>query len=685
MGVVMHCRQWLLLSLVVAPLCPADQPSVTQALNATRLIDARQINDPKRAQDWLSHGRTWSEQRFSPLDQISTRNVSDLGLAWSLDLPSKGTLEATPLVSNGIVYTTGSWGVVFAVDARNGKLIWSYDPQAQMRSAEAIVWDRHRGVALWKGKVYVAVADGRLIALDAVTGKKLWEAQTFDRSIPYGSTGAPRVFDGRVIIGMSGGDIGTRGYASAYDAETGKLLWRFYAVPGDPAQGFESKAMAMAAKTWTGEWWKYGGGGNPWNAFSYDPKLKLVYLALGNGGPSRQDQRSPGGGDNLFLASIVAVKVDTGEYVWHYQTTPGEVWDYDSCMDMVLADIKLNGRIRQVLLHAPKNGFFYVIDRRNGELLSAKNYVRVTWADHIDMTTGRPVEYAGARMEDGPVEIEPGFSGAHSWHPMSFSPQTKLVYIPYLDAGATVSRPDPKDWKFSQGVFDMPIIQPARNPSSGGLLAWDPVNQREAWRVVLASKYIGGTATTAGGLVFAGTGDGRLLAFDAFTGQQLWEAPANNAVMGGPAVFSIDGVEYVAVMAGIGGGFSQNPTLLSRGYRYGEGRRLLAFRLGGQAQLPPMPLPLPLPAPRPVSSDPAVQRGAALFGPHCGSCHGPNAVNSGGAPDLRRSPMIEALPAVLLEGALVSQGMPSFKKYLRVQDVDDLRAYLKDRAIAAPN
>jgi quinohemoprotein ethanol dehydrogenase len=654
------------------------------AMQASRSVDAAAISDSRRAQDWLSTGRTYSEQRYSPLKQITSANAHELGLAWSLDLPSKGTLEATPLVAYGILYTTGSFGVVFAVDAKSGALLWTYDPKAQLRAAEAVVWDRHRGLALYKGKIYVGVADGRLIALDAVDGHEVWTAQTFDRHIPYAITGAPRVFDGRVVIGMSGGDIGTRGYASAYDAETGKLLWRFYAVPGNPEDGFESKAMEMAAKTWRGEWWKYGGGGNPWNAFSYDPKLGLVYIAFANGGPWTQTNRSPGGGDNLFLSSIVAVRADTGEYVWHYQNTPGEEWDFDATTDMILADIVVDGNVRQVLMQAPKNGFFYVLDRKTGKLLSAKNFVNVTWTDGIDMGTGRPVPKSGAHFENGAVDIAPGFAGGHSWYPMSYSPKTNLSYFSWRDASAVVSKPDNKDWHYSPGIFDMPIIAPSPKQSDGGILAWDPTHQREAWRISLPTKLVGGTAVTAGNVVFAGTGDGRLLAVDATSGKQLWEGATDNAVMGGPSIYSVDGVEYIAVMAGIGGVFSQEPILKSFGYRYGTGRRLLAFRLGGAQHLPAMAVLPPEPASRPPSDDPAVQRGKALYGPYCGSCHGPNATNSGGAPELRRSTMLSALPTIVLGGTLVPAGMPSFKKYLSDAQVADLQAYLLDRAAAAP-
>jgi quinohemoprotein ethanol dehydrogenase len=670
----------VLVPLLLCAGCSRTDP-LEKALAAMARIDGAAIEDPSRAGDWLSHGRTYAEQRFSPLAQVTRDNVQQLGLAWYLDLPAKGTVEATPLVADGVIYTTGSWGVVHAVDARTGRMIWTHDPGAQARASEAVVWDRNRGVALYQGKVYVAVADGRLIALDARDGKLVWTAQTFDRDIPYGSTGAPRVFDGKVIIGQSGGDIGTRGFASAYDAATGKLLWRFHAVPGNPADGFESEAMRMAAGTWTGEWWKYGGGGNPWNAFAYDPALRLVYIAMGNGGPWNQAVRSPGGGDNLFLSSIVAVDVDTGEYAWHYQGTPGENWDYAATMDLVLADLTIGDRPRKVIMQAPKNGFFYVLDRATGELISAEKYVKVTWAERVDLATGRPVEAPGIRFDAGPVDIWPSPAGGHNWYPMSFSPQSGLVYFAYREAGLRYEALDLTQYEFRAGVFDSSLKRgPVGGASEGGVMAWDPVRQREAWRHPLATMFAGGTAATAGGLVFAGTGDGRLLAFDDRDGTLLWEAPTHNAVMGGPAVFSVDGEQYVAVMAGIGGGMSQEHGLVPMGYRYGVDRRLLVFKLGGKATLPPKPEPLPALEIPPPSSDPRVQRGADLYVAHCGSCHGPAVINSGGAPDLRRSPLLDNLDAVLFDGVLTGAGMPSFSKYLRRDEAEALKAYLFDRA-----
>ncbi|MCW2393758.1 MULTISPECIES: PQQ-dependent dehydrogenase, methanol/ethanol family [unclassified Sphingobium] len=648
-----------------------------------QLVDDASIGDVALAGDWLSHGRTHAEDRFSPLDQIDRESVARLGLAWSLDLPSKGAMEATPLVWNGIIYTTGSWGVVYAVDARTGKQIWSYDPQVQGRAAEAIVWDRNRGVALWNGKVYVALVDGRLIALNARTGAKVWTAQTFDRKLPLSITGAPRVFGGKVIIGNAGGDVGTRGFVSAYDAETGKQAWKFYLVPGNPADGFENKAMRMAAKTWTGEWWKMGGGGNPWNAFSYDPALRIVYVATGNGGPWNQHVRSPGGGDNLFLASVVALNVDTGDYVWHYQETPGDSWDFASAMDMILTDLPINGQVRQVLMHAPKNGFFYVLDRKTGQLLSAEKIVPVTWASHVDLKTGRPVEAPNIRYGDGPAVIAPTGAGAHNWQPMSYDPRRQTVFIPYqINSASYQDAPDLASYRFVAGKFDRSARLSPAGPSSTGLLAWDPVRQREKWRTVDPTPIIGGTMTSAGGLVFYGRPDGQFIAVDSDTGRAVWQRYVGGGIVAPPVSFAVDGKQYLAVLTGVGGGAANagGPIMASYGWRYGEGRRLLVFTLDGHAPMPAAPQADPRFIRPPIAVNrPAERRGMALYGDYCAICHGGQAVNGGTTPDLRASSpeVIDMLPQILIKGALTPAGMPSFAHVMTEAEARDISAYLK--------
>ncbi|MEK7266326.1 MAG: PQQ-dependent dehydrogenase, methanol/ethanol family, partial [Pseudomonadota bacterium] len=446
--------------------------------------------------EWLSHGRTYSEQRFSPLDQVSSANVGELGLAWAFDLGVSRGIEVTPIVHNGVMYVTGSWNIVTALDAKTGATLWSFDPEVDRSRASVMCCDIvNRGVAIWGGRIFTGTIDGRLIALDAKTGAKVWDVNTIDKTEPYSITGAPRVVKGKVLIGNGGAEYGVRGYISAYDADSGKMLWRFYTVPGDPADGFENAAMETAAKTWNGEWWKLGGGGTVWDSMAYDPDLDLLYIGVGNGSPWNQRLRSPGGGDNLFLSSIVALKPDTGEYVWHYQTTPGETWDYTATQHIILADIEIGGAARKVLMQAPKNGFFYVLDRATGELLSAKNFVPLTWATGVDSATGRPIENPAARWPGSAPSFQlPGPLGAHNWHPMSFSPRTGLVYIPAQeipfvfadDANFTEKN---SGWNtgaaFIAGAFpsEEAMKIALRAMMKGRLLAWDPVKQEARWSV----------------------------------------------------------------------------------------------------------------------------------------------------------------------------------------------------------
>lgn len=389
-------------------------PALLGAQNDSVLRDAA-----RSPNEWLTHGRDYAETRFSPLNSIHAGNVKRLGLAWSFDTETTRGLEATPLIASGILYSTASWSIVFALDARTGKLRWRWDPEVARSYGQRACCDVvNRGVALYEGRIFASVLDGRLAALDAASGKLLWQVQTTDPSQPYTITGAPRVVKGKVIIGNGGAEYGVRGYVSAYDAATGKLAWRFYTVPGDPSKSFESPAMERAAKTWKGEWWKIGGGGTVWDAFAYDPSADLLYVGTGNGSPWDRNLRSPGGGDNLYLSSILALRPDTGELVWHYQTTPGDSWDYTAVQQMILTDLNIGGKRREVLMQAPKNGFFYVLDRRTGELLSADPFVKVTWAKGIDMATGRPVENPDARYEKGVQLLWPGPLGGHNWQSM---------------------------------------------------------------------------------------------------------------------------------------------------------------------------------------------------------------------------------------------------------------------------
>ena len=440
---------------------------VATGAQAAKVDEAAIRASEQDGSEWLSHGRTYAEQRFSPLKQIDAGNVGKLGLAWYLDLENNRGLEATPLVSDGVLYASLSWSRVMAVDLRSGKRLWQFDPQVDRgRSRYACCDAGNRGVALWNGKVYVGALDGRLIALDAKTGREVWSEQTTDPAKSYSITGAPRVVKGKVIIGNGGAEYGVRGFFSAYDAETGKMAWRFYTVPGDPAQPYEHPELAAAAKTWKGDqYWKLGGGGTVWDSMAYDPELDLLYIGTGNGSPWNREIRSPGGGDNLYLSSILALRPDSGKLLWHYQTTPGEAWDFTATQQITLATLELDGKPRKVLMQAPKNGFFYVLDRATGELLSAEKFGKVTWAEKVDLATGRPVEVPGARYEKEQVVMWPSPFGAHNWHSMSFNPQTGLMYIPYQEIPGVYRNEGPRSRRSTVSTPAPASVTPTRFPA----------------------------------------------------------------------------------------------------------------------------------------------------------------------------------------------------------------------------
>lgn len=664
-------------------------------VNAERLLAA----DEEPGQ-WMSHGRTYSEQRFSPLDAIDTETVGRLGLVWHRDLDTNRGQEATPLVIDGVMYLTTAWSKVKAYDAVTGDELWAYDPEVPgERAVHACCDVVNRGLAAWNGKLYLGTLDGRLVALDAQTGKEVWSKITVDRAKPYTITGAPRIVKGKVIIGNGGAEFGVRGYVTAYDAETGAVAWRFYTVPGDPAKGFENEAMAMAANTWNGEWWKLGGGGTVWDAMAYDPDTDLLYIGVGNGSPWNQSYRSPGGGDNLFLSSIVALDPDTGDYRWHFQTTPGETWDFTATQPIIVATLNIDGAPRKVVMQAPKNGFFYVLDAATGEFISAKNFAPVNWASGVDPETGRPIENPDARFDKTgkPFVVMPGPGGAHSWHPMSYNPQTGLVYIP-VNIGGFPYTPDlnfePAPRGFNNGVDFAaaalpadPAIKAAVKATVGGrLVAWDPVAQKEAWGVPYPGAGHGGTLTTAGGLVFQGTKFGAFIAYDAATGEQLWSADAQTGIVAGPVTYEVEGKQYVAVLAGWGGVEALAPGELGAiGSTPLNKSRILVFALGGTHSLPPKPdaavkelAPPPLEA-----SAEDVAAGAGLYGRYCGVCHGDAAHSAGVLPDLRYSEIAKdksQFADVVLGGALTANGMASFASVLDAESAEQVRAYITARA-----
>jgi quinohemoprotein ethanol dehydrogenase len=689
----------LLLGLTALPLAacskiglaPADDTAKTIAANNALFVDGN------KGDDWPGYGRTFGEQHFSPLTEISDKNVSQLGLAWSMDL-GPGNPATQPVEVAGVLYFSSGMSMVHAVDVRTGKLLWQYDPKVAEQSDAArkgmrVTWG-NRGIAWWNGKVYTGTIDGRLIAIDAKTGKEVWSVQTTDKGDGRFITGAPRAFDGKIIVGQGGGDTTTtRAYATAYDAETGKQLWRFYIVPGDPKLGFENKAMEMAAKTWTGEWWKLGGGGHPWNAFAYDAETNTILMGTGNGFPWNQKVRSPGGGDNLFLCSVVALDATTGAYKWHYQYNPGESWDYNAAMDIELADLTIDGRPRKVMLQAPKNGFLYVIDRTNGQLISAEKIARVTWATKIDMATGRPVEVPGARFPNGQsFDMWPATEGAHSWQPMAYSPQTKLLYIPKIEQGFTYSDKgfDLKKWKPTGGANVAESIgPPTPNPIgyTSALLAIDPATQKQRWKVDTRGGWTGGVLATAGNLVFQGQVDGKFSAYTADTGKELWRFHAQAAVIAAPISYRVNGRQYVTVLVGIG----TSPGLDWRALggviidARTQRKRVLTFALDGRAKLPPAPPPFRV---KPIADpsyrdDPALTaKGFDVFNKHCITCHGWQAIAGGVGPDLRGSAVPlspEGLNSIVRGGALVGNGMPKFGEITDPEMVA-LRQYIRSRA-----
>ncbi len=642
--------------------------------------------------DWASTGLEWNEQHFSPLDQINADTVGDLGLAWYVDLNTDRGQEATPLVVDGVLYNTEPWNITTAYNAATGEQLWRYDPKVPLRFGRLACCDIvTRGLGFHDGKVIIGALDGRLIAVDAKTGEEVWSVQTTDPADSYTITGAPRVYGDRILVGNGGAEMGVRGYVTAYDANDGELLWRWHTVPGNPADGFENAAMEAAAETWSGEWWQSGGGGTVWDAISYDPELDLVYIGTGNGSPWTRKFRSPEGGDNLYLASIVALDGASGEYRWHYQTTPGEEWDYTATQNMVLADMEIGGRMRQVIMQAPKNGFFYVLDRATGELISAETIAPISWATGIDMATGRPVENPEARYGTIPVMVSPGAGGAHNWNPMAYSPDTGLVYVPVTEtymayAAAESYEPGRGLGTAFAGHDDIrrEIAEYADANSKGWLSAWDPVTQTERWRVPYAQKGSGGVLATAGNLVFQGTIGTTFAAYRADTGEKVWELPVQNVPIAAPITYMVDGVQYIAVNAGWGGGLAHVERAAYSGLHLGP-PRLLVFKLGGTTELPPMPeesfvVPELSPPPALEADAATVARGEALYGANCAICHG-NAAR-GGVKDLRHmSPATHASFAeIVLGGSRAANGMASFADVLSEAESQDIHHYLIARA-----
>ena len=640
--------------------------------------------------DWAYYGRTASEDHYSPLTQVNDDTVSELKLDWFYDLDTFDSYTS-PLAVDGVVYFGVGHSILHALDGTTGELLWTYDPKVA-ETEEAKVRMRAgwgiRGIAYSDGKVFTGTRDGRLLAVDAQSGEPLWSVQTLDEADNAYITGPPWVAGDKVIIGFGGADYAPiRGYVTAYDVNTGELAWRFYMVPGNPADGFENEAMEMAAETWTGEWWKFGGGGTVWNAMAYDPELDLFYIGGGNGWPWNQKIRSPEGGDNLFLSSIVAVDADTGEYVWHYQSDPGNTWDYNNAMDIQLTHLDIDGEEVPVLIQAPKNGFFYVIDRRDGSVISAEKFAQANWADRIDLETGRPVTNEEARYPNGePAVVYPWPSGAHGPQTMAYNPDLHYAYIPKMDGGRIFIDPDNiETWEHKPGM----MVNTGLGRSPGGievppaessLLAWDVVNQRKVWEQPLDNVINGGAITTAGNLVFQGNNSGQFVAYAADDGDTLWSFDAQNGIMGNAITYEVDGTQYVTVITGFRSSFANKPNW---DYRQQQ-RRVLTFSLSGESELPPFEY-----ADMPIATDPDFEVdtdlaaiGAGIYNSSCVICHGAGMFAGGAAPDLRTSyiPLVEeTFTSVVRDGALMERGMPQFGQFSDEQ-VEGLMHYIRQRA-----
>jgi quinohemoprotein ethanol dehydrogenase len=645
---------------------------------------------PGDAGEWASHGRDYSEQRHSPLKQITAENASQLGLAWYGDLAERGgSYETTPAVADGRIFVTSPWSKVYAFDAKTGKPLWKYDPKVPGEYAVKLCCGIvNRGVAFWKGRVIWGTLDGRLVAVDAKSGRKVWEKQITDPALTLSITGAPRIADGRIFMGQAGSEFHQRGYIAAYDVRNGKELWRWWTVPGDPSKGFEQPELEWAAKTWNGEWWKTGGGGTTWDAITYDPVTDLVYVGTGNGAPWPAEIRSPGGGDNLFTSSIVAVEAKTGKYRWHYQATPQDSFDFDNTQQIVTSDLVIDGVKKHVLMQASKNGVFYVIEGATGKVLSAKLYVpTANWMTGFDANF-RPIlnpEANYGKIGKG-FHVVPSAGGAHSWHPMAFSPDTGLMYIPtnygsfplVAEAGAKMG-----NQLLSINVAKRPNDPPPKLEKAGSyLLAWDPVNMKEVWQQPQGSSRAG-VMTTAGNLVFQGSSPRSFSAFRADTGERVWTTETQANIVGGSVSYEVGGEQYVAVVAAGQGGFGGS-------YWAPNHARLLVYKLGGKAVLPSAEVYTPplLNPPEPFGDDALIAQGQAKYNAHCATCHGNDGRVSSVFPDLRYAGALwsaDAFKGIVIDGALEPNGMVSFRKVLQPQDAEAIRAYVVRLAQQAKN
>ncbi|MBU6267091.1 MAG: PQQ-dependent dehydrogenase, methanol/ethanol family [Sphingomonadales bacterium] len=649
--------------------------------------------------DWAVIGGGVDESHFSRLAQVTPANVKGLGLAWALALPGEVTLEATPLEVGGVLYFPGSYAAVYAVSAKTGKLLWRYDPQTWKHRPMAMHFSfgANRGVAYEAGRVFVAALDGRVIALDAKSGRELWVAESIPEGAMNISTGAPRVMNGKVIIGNGGADFGARGFVTAFDAASGRQLWRFYTTPGKVEENAGNAAMELAAKSWGAQFLKNaggattGGGGTAWNGMTFDPETDRVYVGVGNAGPYDPERRDPGNpkGDNLYTSSIVALDASTGKYVWHYQENPRDSWDYKATPNIQMATLTIGGKPRKVLMHAPTNGFFYVLDRATGKLLNTPGKTTlINWAKGIDPVSGRPDEMPDIRYETGLTKMWPGTVGGHNWQPMSWNPKTGLVYVPIQQIGAMFSkRGGGDDGAFNvMGLTTEPVAEKPGD-GHGHLVAWDPVAQKARWDVTNRNLWNGGVLSTQGGLVFQGTAEGTFNGYDAMSGKRVWSFNAGLGIIGAPISYSVAGRQYVSVLVGYGGTSAAYGKFMDVGWKYGrQTRRLLTFALGGKAGLKKEPGPsfkvAAVDDPALVLNEADVKAGRELS-VQCAACHGAGFHSTGTpGPDLRESGIalsLDSLATLLKSGALMERGMPRFE-YLTDDQIRGLHAYIRAKA-----
>ncbi len=664
--------------------------SITSSIDDTSLINA----DANQG-DWLSYGRNYQEDRYSSLDQIDKSNVAQLNLAWAKELGVTKGLQATPIVVDGIMFFSGPFNQVWAIDARTGEQIWYLDPQFDHdKNIHLCCGFTNRGLAVYKGSLFMGMLDGRLISIDAATGEIEWDVMTIPENSNYSITGAPRIVKGKVIIGNGGAEIGARGYVTAYDAETGKQEWRFYTVPGDPSKPYEHPDLEEAAKTWKGDaYWGQGGGGTVWDAMAYDPELDLFYIGVGNGAHWDREWRSPGGGDNLYLSSIVALNPNDGSYVWHYQTTPGDSWDYTATQHIILADIELEGTMRKVLMQAPKNGYFYVIDRTNGEYISADNFVYQNWTSGMD-ENGRPIETPNARYLDGQTNwIAPSSHGGHNWPPMSYNHETGLVYIPTAKQSEpfvrTKSPDDPgalgggfaanvslNNKLYWPAVFDTDPGAPIPGTQSGRLVAWDPVTQTEAWGIDQAGIYNGGLLSTTTGLLMQGDALGMFSIRDASNGDVLKQFDLRSGIVGSPVTYLVDGEQYISILVGWGGYLAKLHKMVPRIHQ----GTVYTFKLNGGGTFPEK-LPgheQPLTTIRDDAGPVQIGAGFNVFSRFCISCHGLPGSGHTATPDLARSSdaVFDNYEDILINGSLADLGMPGLKGLITEEEIKELRSYI---------